>query len=638
MDRTHPQPGWLVLLAALSEVATAAPSRADAGLFEFNSAWLSEQNAEVDPSVLDGARRLRLDGFETGSLRLNLDLQKAAPPPDATRRFHYTVADARKDWLRSLSASQPRRLSLSGAVDHGAARGLSFHVTRNDSARDAALESSLAFSRGGFSADIHMRNVGGHFARSALVGDDEWNRLKDMVGWRQTDMRFQWNAVPGLSLASELSKGRKSDTGESRGHRRLSLDWHPDGSTHLSLYNEVNTTGARSGGARATRRGFALNQTVGNVTLGIAQDEAGGAPGKSYRKRTLSFATPEKARAGFSYTRTDVRKGSGGASAQTIKFHARPTDSLSLAADYATSDGAGNTRKNRGLSLRWTPADTWRFDGQWRRDTAASGPMTDLHLTGEPAHGVRLDARVQRITDPKNRYRRQDTLRLESKPDRGLQWSVQYAALRLKNGAAASVLETAATLQTSLGVLKAAWRDGDVDVLPGYADLTFTTAAKKDSALSLTANVRNREGAPDTQTVDLTWKASDRLTVRAGYGRNPEDKDGRLQDLDGRRIAMAYDVTDRLRLDVARSVESGPAGRTECTDLGLKGRLDDVTTVDVGVSVHAVAARPVTPAYHVNVERTVDDDHRFQLAVERKALPVQKKNDLTASMQLVSTF
>lgn len=638
MDRTRPQPGWIVLLAALSEVATAAPSRADAGLFDFDGAYLSEQTAVVDPSVLDGARRLRLDGFQAGSLRLGLDIQKAAPPPDPLRAFHYTVADARKDWLRSLSAAQPRRLALTGAVDHGAARGLSFMVTRNDSGADAAMESRLSFERSGFSADIQLRNVGGHFARSALMSDDEWNRMKDIVGWRQSDMRFQWKAMPNLSLASEMSQGRRSDTGDTRGHRRLSLDWSPGKSSHFSLYNEVNTTGGKEKrGSRATKRGFAWNQTVNGLAFGISQDEEGAANGKSTRTRTLNFATPEKARTRFTYQRTDTRKDAGSSTVQAMTFHAKPTDSLELAADYTLVSGT-KARRNRGVQLKWQAADQWRVDGQWRQDTAADGPMSDLHLTGAPSKQLQVDARMQRITDPKNPYRRQDTLRVDGKPSKGLAWSAQYAVMTKKNGASATVLDANAKLLTRLGVLTAAWRDGDVDVLPGYTDVSFTSVKSKDAALSFDAHLRQRQGALDSQTMDLAWKASDRLTVKGSYALNPEDKDGRPQNLTSHRLAMEYAVSDGLRFDVSHSIQEGPGGVTECSDLSLKGKLDDQTTVDLGVAMHSVPGVSRAPAYHVDVEHTVDDDNRFHLAVERKTLAVQRKDDLTASLQLVSSF
>jgi hypothetical protein len=333
-----------------------------------------------------------------------------------------------------------------------------------------------------------------------------------------------------------------------------------------------------------------------------------------------------------------VKKDGGSQTRQAMLFHARPSASLDLQADYTVADGSGPAHTNQGLHLRWKPAHAWDFDGQWRHETGADGPAADFHLTGDPNKATHVDARVQRIQDPKNPYRRQDTVRLERKPRKSLQWSLQYSALETKKGVSATVLDADARMETSLGLITASWRDGGGPVLPGYTDVAFSTQKGKGDALTLNARLRQREDGANTQTLDVSWEAGSRLTLEGEYARNPEDKHGHPQDLDSRRIAVHYELTAALKLDFSHSLASGPDGTTRCDDMTLKGRLDEYTTMDIGIAFHAVPSLPSAPAYHVNVEHTVDDDHRFQLAVERQTRSVQKKDDLTASLQLVSDF
>jgi hypothetical protein len=637
MDRTLTPPIWFVLLAALSELATAAPSRADAGLFDFDSASLAEQTTEVDPAVLDGTRHLQLEGVQIGSIQLGLNVQRAAAAPDSIPSLRYTVADAQRDWLRAATSSQGGRLSLSAMVNQGSARGISFQISRDDGGEGSSMDSRLAFSRAGFSAAIRLRNVGSHFARSSLMSDADWNAVKDDVGWRQTDMDFKWQALPGLSLATHMDRGTKSDSGENRDRRRFDLAWATGRDSHLTLYNERNETGSATTGSRTTKSGFAWTQTLRGLSLGISQDMTE-ASGQSGRTRTLSFATPPKSRASLAYTRTNVESAGVSSVNQTLHFHARPTSALDLQTDLAMASGSGPSRTERNVRVNWKPTSAWKFDGSWHDLTGASTATADFHLEGDPGAGTHFDARLQETPDANAAYRRQQTVRIERHPKKALQWTLQYASLETKAGQTGEGVEATGRLQTSLGLVTAACREGDSGVQPSYTELGYASTDGKGQRLGVKARIRGRENAADTQILDVTWKVSDRLTLDGGYRRNEEDQAGAPQDMDSYRVAVHCRFADGLQLDVSHSLESRPDGRTECTDMTLKGKIDTETTLDVGAAFHLAVDKPRSPAYHVDIQHDVDDDHRFHLAVARETRAVQKCDNLTASLDLITDF
>jgi hypothetical protein len=626
----------MLLLVALSEVATAAPLRADAGLFEFDSAWLSEQTASVDPNLVKGAQQLHLDGLSVGSLRLGFDIRKAALVSDQIPSLRYTVADARRDWLQSVNSTGPRRLSLSGSVEKGAVRGLALQYSRYGNGGDDATESRLTFSRAGLSADIRLRNVGEHFARSSLVSDDEWNSLKDMVGWRQSDMQFQWRATSKLSLATEMNRGTKSATGENRDRRRMDLEWKPGQTSRLALYNEINTTGGKTGSTRAAKSGFSWNDVRDGVAWGLAQETIADAGGQKQRTRTLSLATPTDARTSMAYKRTEVKADAGGNVRQELRLHAQPVRTMDLQADLALTSG-GKRKKEQGFSLRWKPGKVWNFDGTWRYNSEQRGPAADFHLTGAPDKMTRIDARVQRLQDPANPYARQDTISVERTSGAALKLSVQYASIQTRAGIRANTMEATARADAGFALVSAAWRGGDARVLPGYTDLSLT-GKRKSSALQWTARLRDRENADATQTLDLTWKASDRLTVEGAYQRNPEDKNGQPRDLDIQRLTIRCRVARGLQMDIAHRIERGAGSVSRFTDCSLKGKIGEVMTLDVGFALYTSAGGSDAPAYHADVKYDLDADHRIHFAIERETQAVQKRDNLTASMQLVSSF
>jgi hypothetical protein len=175
-------------------------------------------------------------------------------------------------------------------------------------------------------------------------------------------------------------------------------------------------------------------------------------------------------------------------------------------------------------------------------------------------------------------------------------------------------------------------------VQPGYTEFAYASADGKGRRLGVKARFRGRDSAADTQVLDVVWKASDALTLDGGYRRNEEDKSGAPQDMDSYHVAVHCQFADGLRLDLSHSLESRPNGRTECTDMTLKGKLDADTTLDVGASVHLAAGKPHAPAYHMDLRHDVDDDHRFHLAVARETRAVQKHDNVTASLDLVTDF
>lgn len=673
MVRLNRQFGRLTLTATALLLATAAqgqmaPLTPGASGLGFTPSYLAEQNRIVGAAAADGARRVDLRGLTFGGLTLDLDLQKAAAPQTGYPALRYTVAAAQREWLESLTSNAPRRMSLAGRFDSGATRGLSFSLSSQRDGGRTASDNTLAYSNKGLEASLRLRDFAAGMGRNALMSDKEWKAMESFIGWRQSDISLAWKGTPGLTFSASASRGRNAATGQERAARVMDIAWKAAKGTDLSFHSDMATAGKGGASSRTGTQRMGLQQTFQGMSLALSQETVENVEGRTGRTRKLSLATRKDAAATFRADFTDARiNGRSSAeqafTAQTradapngltlrhvrsrdagksralsaLDFRARPMATLSLKGGLSAVNGA-NAGRTAHLNFDWKPGNTWRLTGALREATGAPQTMADVHLTGKPDGKTSVDARLLRPTDAKNPYRRQDTVRVERALSKSASLTAEASALQTKAGASANVTQARLNMKTRGGAIAARIRAGGKTVVPDQTELAYVGTPLRDPGLKLDARIKRTDGAPTTETVKASWKIKEGLSLEGSYARNPENDKGVVESVVRQSVGVAVDVKPGLRLGVDYAQEARRGFESRRADLTLKGRLNHLTDVELGVTSRVATGLPHTPAFRLAVHHTVDDDHRFLLEVDQKTVAVHGQDDLTARVELVTDF